>query len=133
MHSQNNVQNLSLSIDALKNGDVKTPVDEYLWKVDNNWYAYDFEREVYDYFTNYVLEQPDERLFWGAGRIVGHQDLYDIINTLLEKYDTENADVQVEINDLNTALNSEIELFKTSVDSEVSSVKAMNEMLSKLQ
>ncbi len=133
VHSQNNIQNLNLSIDALNSGDIKTPVDEYLWKVDNNWYAYDFEKDVYNYFTDYVLEQPKERLFWGAGRIVGHQDLYDTINSLLSKYDTENADVKVEVEALNTALTSEVELFKTSVDNEVNTVKTMNEMLSKLQ
>ncbi len=133
VHSQNNIQNLTLAIDALKSGDVKTPVDEYLWKVDNNWYAYDFEKDVYDYFTEYVLHQPAERLFWGAGRIVGHQDLYNTINSLLGKYDTENADVKTEIDDLNNALINQGELLKTSVNSEISSVKTMNEMLSKLQ
>ena len=72
--------NLALSIDALNKGDIATAIDEYLWAIDNNWYAYDFDKEVFDYFTDYVLEAPKEKLMWGAGRIVGHEDLFDTIN-----------------------------------------------------
>ena len=39
-YAQNNIENLSLSIEALKNGEIDTALDEYLWKIDNNWYAY---------------------------------------------------------------------------------------------
>ncbi len=78
-HGQSNVENLRLAIESLENGDVQTPVDEYLWKIDNNWYAYDFDQEVHDYFTDQTLKQPEDRLLWGAGRIVGHEDLYDVV------------------------------------------------------
>lgn len=50
--------------------------------VDNNRYAAAFDREVYDYFTKGVLNQPNHRLQWGAGRVMGHVDLYDIIKEL---------------------------------------------------
>ncbi|MEG1849091.1 MAG: hypothetical protein RR197_00885, partial [Oscillospiraceae bacterium] len=45
-------------------------------------YATAFGREVYDYFTHYVLHQPPERLFWGAGRIQGHLDLFELLRQL---------------------------------------------------
>ena len=72
---QGNLEAIGLSIDCLKEGDAVTPIDEYLFLVDNNWYAYDFEEAVYDYFTDYVRNQPAERLMWGAGRITGGQPL----------------------------------------------------------
>ncbi|MEG0381012.1 MAG: M28 family peptidase, partial [Kurthia sp.] len=77
-HAQNNITNLSNAVTVLKAGKVTKALDDSLYLIDNNWYAYDFEKEVYDYFTNYVTDQPADRLMWGAGRIVGHEDLYDV-------------------------------------------------------
>lgn len=50
--------------------------------VDNNRYAAAFDREVTDYFTKGALHQPTDRLQWGAGRVMGHMDLYDPIQEL---------------------------------------------------
>ena len=66
-------------------------LDEYLYLVDNNWYAYDWSTETFHYFTDYVLEQPVDRLMWGAGRVQGHVDLFDIINSLQEKSEVKTA------------------------------------------
>ena len=71
-HSQNNLLALNGAVEALERGDSATAIDEYLYAVDNNWYAYDWSRETFDYFTNYVLNQSDDRLMWGAGRVQGH-------------------------------------------------------------
>lgn len=132
-HAQNNIENLALSIEALKKGDLNTPLDENLFAIDNNWYTYDFDKEVNRYFTDYVLKQPAERLLWGAGRIVGHVDLYDTINSLLEKRDHTNADVTEEIETLTTALENQKLLLKTSVDEEHSSIKTLSAMLDDLK
>lgn len=132
-HAQNNIDNLTLSIDALNQGDIATPLDEYLWAIDNNWYAYDFEKEVFDYFTDYVLEAPKEKLMWGEGRIVGHEDLFDTIKSLKEKRDQADADVSAEISTLNETLERQKELLKTTVSDETASVKELGEMLAKLK
>ena len=132
-HAQNNINNLALSIDALDKGDLTTAVDEYLWAIDNNWYAYDFDKEVFDYFTDYVLEAPKEKLMWGAGRIVGHEDLFDTINALVEKNEQANPDVSAELETLNEALERQKELLKTTVADETSSVKELGEMLDELK
>ncbi|MBS4224706.1 M28 family peptidase [Lederbergia citrea] len=131
-HSQNNIENISLSIESLKKGDINTALDEYLWRIDNNWYAYDFDKEVFNYFTDYVLNQPADRLMWGAGRIVGHEDLYDPINSLIKKRGQKNAEVSKELKILNKALEDEKQILKSSVEQEYSSVKAIGEMLTKL-
>lgn len=109
-HAQNNVENLTLSIEALNNGEIGKALDEYLWMIDNNWYAYDWDREVYDYFTDYVLDQPADRLMWGAGRVVGHVDLFDPINSLIAKRDEPNADVSKEIEVLKLELENQQKL-----------------------
>ena len=128
-HAQTNINALTASIEALQSGDVATAVDEYLWLIDNNWYAFDFDREVYDYMTDYVLEQPADRLLWGYGRVVDHIDLYDEINDLVAKYDVENADVSKEIASLTAHLEDQKQLLQTLVNEEIESVKAVGEQL----
>ena len=130
-HAQTNVENLALALDALNNGDIATAVDEYLWLIDNNWYAYDWDRDVYNYMTDYVLNQPADRLLWGYGRVIGHVDLFDEINSLVAKYDVENADVSAEIKSLSAKLESQKQLLQTLVTEEIESVKAIGEELAK--
>jgi Iap family predicted aminopeptidase len=132
-HAQNNIDNLALSIDALEKGDVNTPLDEYLYAIDNNWYTYDFDKEVNRYFTDYVLKQPADRLLWGAGRIVGHEDLYDTINSLLKKRDQKNANVTKEIVALTEALENQKQLLNTTVDEEHANIKTLSKMLVELE
>lgn len=130
-HAQNNIKNLSLAIDALNKGDISTAVDDYLWGIDNNWYAYDWDKQVFDYFTDYVLNQPDDRLMWGAGRVVDHENLFEPINSLLEKSEQGNADVSEELKELSAALENQKQLLQTLVKDEVASLKALNETLAK--
>lgn len=131
-HAQNNLDAINKSIEALTQGDVQTPIDEYLWMVDNNWYAYDFDKETYDFFTNQTLEQAEDRLNWGTGRIVGYEDLYDVINSLLPKYDVENPEVSTEIQALQVAKTNQESLLKISIDQEKSDVRAIEAILNEL-
>ena len=130
-HAQINIENLTLAIEALNNGDVNTALDEYLWGIDNNWYAYDWDRDVFNYMTDYVLNQPADRLLWGYGRVVGHVDLFDVINSLGDKTETENADVSKELNTLNEALQSQQQLLQSLVTDEINGLKAVEEALTK--
>ncbi|WP_391204757.1 M28 family peptidase [Psychrobacillus sp. L4] len=132
-HAQTNIENLSLSIDALEKGDIATPLDDYLFTIDNNWYAYYFDNEVYNYFTDYVLKAPKEKLMWGADRIMGHEDLFDTINSLKEKREQTDVDVSAELATLNSALVNEKELLKTTVAEETASVNKLGEMLAELK
>lgn len=132
-HAQNNITNLTLSIDALNKGDITTAIDEYLWAIDNNWYAYDFEKEVFDYFTDYVLEAPKEKLMWGVGRIVGHENLFDPINSLIEKIEQDGADVSAELATLNEALERQKTLLQTTTDEEIIAVQELGKQLEALK
>src|SRR3712207_537260 len=112
-------------------GDAQRALDEELYKVDDNWYAYSFDKEVYDYFANYVLKADDEHLMWGKGKIVSHRSLYDLIDMLKNK--GENKDYSRELDMIDDAINGEKEILKTTINSEINSVKELNKMLEKLK
>lgn len=132
-HAQNNITNLALAIDALNKGDITTAIDEYLWAIDNNWYAYDFEKEVFDYFTDYVLDAPKEKLMWGDGRIVGHENLFDPINALIEKSGQEDADISAELVTLNEALERQKALLQKTTAEEILAVQELAKKLEALK
>lgn len=129
-HSLNNLVNLQAAAEALKNGEVSAALDEYLWAVDNNWYAYDFSKETFDYFTDYVLNQPSERLMWGAGRVQGHNDLYDLISSLYTKKDGD--DVSLELSILEACIESETTLLQQQVDLECEGLDALSSALTEM-
>lgn len=132
-HAQNNITNLILAIEAIEKGDITTAVDEYLWAIDNNWYAYDFDKEVFNYFTNYVLEAPKEKLMWGEGRIVGHENLFDPINSLIEKSEQKDADISAELATLNEVLERQKLLLKTTTEEETKAVQELGKQLEALK
>lgn len=78
---QRNLHELQSALKSLKAGDVRQALAA-LYQVDNNMYAFLFDEEVYYHFTEYILHQPKERLMWGYGRIVHHENLYGIVQKL---------------------------------------------------
>ena len=56
-----------------------------LYQVDNNAYAFMFDEEVYNHFTDYVLNQPQDRLKWGYRRLMPHENIYALVKGLLQK------------------------------------------------
>lgn len=124
-HAQNNLDAINKSLESLEKGDVKTALDNDLFLVDNNWYAYSFDRETFDFFTNQVLGQPADRLSWGHARVVGHEDLYDVINSLQDKYDATEPKVSSEIAALRTAAENQKSLLQTTIKHELEQVTAI--------
>src|SRR5699024_3595622 len=106
----NNLKNIEKAIEALKKEDAQLALDEYLWAIDNNWYAYDFDKDVFDYYTDYALDQPEDRLAWGAGRIVGHEDLFDVIHSLKNKKAAGNNNFDSEIEILEKAVKNQTQI-----------------------
>lgn len=89
--SQNNLRAVSRGLCRLEAGD---PVGalEAVYEIDNNRYAFQFEEEVFRYFTEYALDQPADRLKWGAGRIRRHENLFPLVQELKKQkssYDRE--------------------------------------------
>ena len=128
-HSQNNLLALKGAAAALEQGDSAAALDDYLYLVDNNWYAYDWSRETFSYFTNYVLDQSADRLMWGAGRVQGHEDLFDVIQSLQEKSGHSNADYTAELTRLNQAIETQTRMLDEQVNHEISALEALTAQL----
>lgn len=131
-HSQNNLLALNSAAAALEQGDSAAALDEYLYGVDNNWYAYDWSRETFRYFTDYVLNQNADRLMWGAGRIWGHEDLFDVIRSLQGKYGDSSADYTAELERLNQAIETQTDLLDEQVSHEVSALEELTARLTRI-
>ncbi|HAX72104.1 MAG TPA: peptidase, partial [Firmicutes bacterium] len=91
-----------------------------------------FDEEVYNYFTDYVLNQPADRLMWGAGRVEGHENLFATIKSLLDKYEEETPDLTTEIAALKAAEQNQKQLLEDSVKSETESVAQLTAQLKNL-
>ena len=79
-----NIGLLQDSVNALEQSDVDKALEK-IYQVDNNAYAFMFDEYVYRHFTDYVFNQPKDRLKWGYGRLLGHEDLYHVVKCLLKK------------------------------------------------
>lgn len=139
--AQNNLRYLKKAIRALKR---KTPdaeaAFEALYEIDNNAYAFQFSKQVYERFTDYVLNQNSDRLQWGRGRIVHHENLYDLVAQLMDKYHQGATDFSDEIVELEKVakrqkayLRDDIEYMLQSTEKMLLLLQAANERLKNIQ
>lgn len=104
-----NIEALALAIEALSEGDGATAYDEYLYNIDFNWYAYDFSKETYDYMLDKMLNKADDT--WGEGMIrYEGENLWDVITSIENKLDSEDADYSAEIEALSEALERQLSI-----------------------
>lgn len=116
---QANVRYLSDAITALKSGDVAAAYDESISGIDYAWYATAFDQETYDYFVNQIYDRSTGT--WGEGRIeYPICDLYGVVQSLGEKYDSKDANVTAEI----TALEKQLTIQQGYLDRTVADEKA---------
>ena len=139
--AQNNLRYLKKAIRALKR---KIPdaeaAFEALYEIDNNAYAFQFSKRVYERFTDYVLDQNSDRLQWGRGRIVHHENLYDLVAQLMDKYHQGATDFSDEIVELEKVakrqkayLRDDIEYMLQSTEKMFLLLQAANERLKNIQ
>ena len=113
---------------------------EALYEIDNNAYAFQFSKQVYERFTDYVLDQNSDRLQWGRGRIVHHENLYDLVAQLMDKYHQGATDFANEIAELEKVakrqkayLRDDIEYMLQSTEKMLLLLQAANERLKNIQ
>ena len=139
--AQNNLRYLKKAIRALKR---KTPdaeaAFEALYEIDNNAYAFQFSKQVYERFTDYVLDQNSDRLQWGRGRIVHHENLYDLVAQLMNKYHQGAMEFANEIAELERVverqkdyLRDDIEYMMQSTEKMLLLLQSANERLKNIQ
>lgn len=112
-HALQNIEALQQAIQSLEQNQPEQALLHHLHLIDNNWQAYDFDRTLYDHFTNYVIDAPPNKLLWGTGRIMGHLDLFDVIQSLKTK--TAADDTAVEQQMLQQALTQQQKLLQKTV------------------
>ena len=81
---QDNLRALYKALRHAWEGNARAALED-IYGIDNNRYAFLFDEQVFNYFTQYVLNQPGNRLKWGAGRIVHHENLFQLVRSLKEK------------------------------------------------
>lgn len=87
-----------------------------LYQVDNNAYAFMFSEEVYRHFTEYVLDQPKDRLKWGYQRLAGHENLYPLVTGLLQRESGGESDCRKEADVLDEALSRQLRALMDALD-----------------
>ena len=97
--------------------------------LDNNRYAFLFDEEVFRYFTEYVLDQPPDRLKWGTGRIVHHENLFELVRGLKEKLGDPEADVERERAVLEQVLDNQVLCYKDDIKYMTLSAGRLTQML----
>lgn len=103
-----------------------------LYKIDNNRYAFLFEKQVYDYFTQYVVDQPMERLKWGYGRIMPHENLFTLVQELKTLKAQKAEDYSLAINLLKEVEKHQKELLSQSILEQIKQLNTMNKSFRKL-
>ena len=66
---------------------------------------------------------------WGAGRVQGHEDLYDVIHSLLDKYADTGADYTAELTRLNEAIDNQTAMLGEQVSHEVNALQTLSSQL----
>ena len=128
--SQTNLRYLGEAVRQLEDKNVRGAL-EALYQVDNNKYAFQFDDQVYRYFTEYVMNQEKDRLQWGAGRIVHHLDLSKRIRSLMEKERTRNTGVEPELEALKAMERQALGCFDDDIRYMIQAVDTLTEGLRK--
>lgn len=76
-----------------------------------------------------MLDQSADRLMWSAGRVLGHEDLFDVIQSLQEKSANSNADYTAELTRLNQAIETQTAMLNEQVSHEISALEALTAQL----
>ena len=89
---------------------------EAVYEIDNNRYAFQFDQQVFDHFTEYVMNQEPERLQWGAGRILRHENLFSLVQSLKARAGEERPDFTKELETLRQVEKNQIACYVDDIE-----------------
>ena len=127
-----NIRQLEKARISLEKNDI-TDALKALYRVYNNMYAFLFDEEVYYHFTEYILHQPKDRLMWGAGRIMHHENLYGIVQKLKERMNEKEPELDGEIRRLEAALRRQRAYYRDDIRYLKQSVSRIYVMLEEIK
>lgn len=127
-----NLIHIKVAIRCLEEGDSEGALDA-IYEIDNNCYAFQFDEEVFNYFTDYVFCQPKERLQWGAGRIVHHENLYQLVQKLKRKNKLKTTPFEEELRILNQVRKNQEACYQSDLEYMIRETKNIMDSLKEIQ
>ena len=124
---QNNLHALKKAKAALNAGNIDETLDAF-YSIDNNCYAFEFEKEVFYHFTEYIMKQESERLMWGKGRILHHENLYELVERLKNK-EIDKDSLELEQRQLEEVWERQCAYYKDDIEYLIRAVTKFSEML----
>ena len=124
---QNNLHALKEAKTALNAGKIEETLEAF-YSIDNNCYAFEFEKEVFYHFTEYIMKQEPERLMWGKGRILHHENLYELVERLKNKKIDKDS-LELEQRQLEEVWERQCTYYKDDIEYLIRAVTKFSEML----
>ena len=124
---QNNLHALKEAKTALNAGKIEEILEAF-YSIDNNCYAFEFEKEVFYHFTEYIMKQEPERLMWGKGRILHHENLYELVKRLKNKKIDKDS-LELEQRQLEEVWERQCAYYKDDIEYLIRAVTKFSEML----
>lgn len=124
---QNNLHALKEAKTALNAGKIEETLEAF-YSIDNNCYAFEFEKEVFYHFTEYIMKQEPERLMWGKGRILHHENLYELVKRLKNKKIDKDS-LELEQRQLEEVWERQCAYYKDDIEYLIRAVTKFSEML----
>ena len=124
---QNNLHALKKAKTALNAGNIEETLGAF-YSIDNNCYAFEFEKEVFYHFTEYIMKQESERLMWGKGRILHHENLYELVERLKNK-EIDKDSLELEQRQLEEVWERQCAYYKDDIEYLIRAVTKFSEML----
>lgn len=119
-----NVDLLKKAIKALKNRreSLEEVVNKYIKPIDFNKYVYDFDRRTYKFFSRRVTHENNDT--WGYNLVEKpNEDLYEVAQSLRNKFNEKNPDVDAEMMVLRKALKRQAMYLKEIVFKEKTDIE----------
>jgi len=83
---------------------------------------------VFYHFTEYIMKQESERLMWGKGRILHHENLYELVERLKNK-EIDKDSLELEQRQLEEVWERQCAYYKDDIEYLIRAVTKFSEML----
>lgn len=109
-------------------GDVPAALGS-LCRIDDNIYSFAFDRQVTEYFADRALNQPADRLMWGAGRLSQRLALGGLMDALKARRSLGEEDFSQEISYLRSLQKEQLKVLEQTLKEETTALVELGRML----
>lgn len=129
---QENIELMQAIVSLLREGDVVTAVDEYVWAVNNvlEWYNLFFSPETTGLVTAMFFDEANQdNQFWGTGKMFPLANVEKATRSLMAKYEEPGADFSAEIQIYEDAIVEQSNILLDNVAKEITGIQALAALL----